>query len=66
MHYDSKKKELIGDMDFMTPEEDAFESILRKMGYPSAIEFDTSDDGERRRFYAYWRKRMDELGKERR
>ena len=23
MYYDSKKKELVGDMDFMTPEEDA-------------------------------------------
>ena len=44
-------------------EEGMFESLLRDAGYPSDIEFDTNDDGKRRRFYAYYRKRMRELGK---
>lgn len=44
-------------------EEEAFESILWQMGYPPVVEFDSRDDWERQRFYAYWRRRMDELGK---
>lgn len=47
-------------------EEGEFEALLKDMGHPSVIEFDTDDEGRKRRFYAYWRKRMDELGKEHR